>query len=1466
MFPSLVPSSNIESSLAPFDPIIQDWFRDAFGEPTDIQDKAWKLISENEHALISAATGSGKTLAAFLWALNQLIVGEWEPGLTRVIYISPLKALNNDIRRNLLEPLAALEARFQANGLEWPDIRVLTRSGDTEQNERRKMLRHPPEILITTPESLNLMLASKDGQRALLGVKSLILDEIHSVVSSKRGVYLMTAVERLTHLNGEFQRIALSATVRPMDTVAEFVGGLRREGEIFRPRNVKQAKSSVKKEYAIEVRFPEDADEDISDDDFWRPIVLQLKEIVAANQSTLIFVNSRALCEKITFKINQSEPSPIAYSHHGSLSKEIRFAVEQRLKNGELKAIVATNSLEMGIDIGALDRVIMVQCPGVVSSAVQKVGRAGHQVGAVSQATLFPSHSRDFLEAAVLSQAIRDRDIEPVRPVENPLDVLAQVIVSMLGSGPWDIDELYLVIRSSYPYRTLQREPFDLVLNMLAGRYEASRLRELKPRISINRSENTVTARKGALLAYYFSGGVIPDRGYFHLRLEGPGSRIGELDEEFVWERSIGDVFTLGAQAWRIERITYNDVFVSPGEGFGPMPPFWRSEEFNRDFHYSSRIGEFLRWADEEVEGEGFTDTLEAKLGFDNTTSKALADLLRRQKLATGSSLPHRSHILAELVDAAPGGAPGQQLILHTHWGGRVNRPFALALDGAWEERYGHRADIYVNNDCVVISASEEMPVDDVISLVSTSNVERLLRLRLEDSGFFGARFREAAGTALLITRQKAGQRLPLWLSRMRSKKLLDSVKKYSEFPIALEAWRTCLKDEFDMESLRIVLSELEHGTTDVSYIRTSVASPFASSVAWRQINDRYMYDTDDPRGGGPSGLREDLIQSVAFDDHLRPSVGQVVIDEFEKKRQRLAPGYTPTDEIELKEWLRDRIALPEAEWELLVKAVGSLAPSDSEFDEYVAVSLPIVRSSGYIYLEEEADRVKALIGTIPDPDLFSEWLSYYGPVSVNSIRSRFSLPECDLDALMDALADDRRVVIGKLVQDSNEIFACDYDNFETLLRMQRARNRPRFDPLPIALLPRFLARSSGILDLGKEEKGVAECLERLTGLSQRAAIWEEEILPARVPGYRPMMLDACLAEADIEWSGMGESCIRFVFTDERVLNWANQDGELSESERKVLEFMELREGGRFSFEELLNCLELNSEELEEALWSIVWKGKASNDSFVAVRRGLLADFSIAKATRKQNRHRESIAPSRARKGRRTRMLSATKTILYPGSWYAIPSLRDGVDAIESLERDKERVRILLDRYGVLFRELLGREPIGYRWRDLFKALRIMELSGEILSGVFFDSIPGLQFASHEAFRRLKKEWKGRPVYWLNAVDPASLCGAGLEAFKNSLPKRLPSTRLGYRGDELILEVHRKGKVLVFHADPDDPDLERLLDPIRDLLTRSFNPVQSISLETINGEDARNSPYLDLLDANFRLYRDHKRVVIEGVK
>ncbi len=477
-----------QAVLPRFHPLIAQWFAEEIGQPTDVQVQAWPKIADGEHVLITAPTGSGKTLTAFLWAINQLVTGDLRIGHTSILYVSPLKALNNDIHRNLLRPLRELKGVFEKVGQSFPDIRVLTRSGDTPQSDRRRMQRHPPEILITTPESLNLLLSSVGGRSILTNISTVILDEIHAVVGTKRGTHLITAVDRLVRLCGEFQRIALSATIRPLETIAEFVAGYTIDGDVhdprYTPRSVSIVHSKATKRYNVQVRFPQEAAADPTRESFWDPLIGDFKEVIANNQSTLLFANSRRLCERLTLKINTNEEQPIAYAHHGSLSREIRETVEAKLKAGELKAIVATSSLEMGIDIGALDEVILIQSPFSISSAIQRVGRAGHNVGEVSRGTLFPTHSRDFLDAAVLAEAILDGDIEAIKPVECPFDVLAQVIISMVAMEVWDIDELYVQMKTSYPYRHLRRKEFDQVLNMLAGRYADSRIRELKPRVS----------------------------------------------------------------------------------------------------------------------------------------------------------------------------------------------------------------------------------------------------------------------------------------------------------------------------------------------------------------------------------------------------------------------------------------------------------------------------------------------------------------------------------------------------------------------------------------------------------------------------------------------------------------------------------------------------------------------------------------------------------------------------------------------------------------------------------------------------------------------------------------------------------------------------------------------------------------------------------------------------------------------
>ena len=662
-----------QNVLTQFHPLVARWFEEQVGQPTDLQQQAWSKIAAREHLLITAPTGAGKTLAAFLLALNQLIIEQWPIGHTHVLYVSPLRALNYDIQRNLLSPLIELKQIFREAEEAFPDIRVLTRSGDTAQSDRRQMLRHPPEILITTPESLNLLLSSKGGRSILTNISIVILDEIHAVYGTKRGVYLMTAVDRLVHLSGEFQRVALSATIQPMEKVAEFVGGFRLEGgpgdPRYVPRPVSIVASNAKKQYDLRVRFPREATEKEGSSSVWEPLVDELKKIIAKNGSTLIFVNSRRLCEMLTLMINEEKEEPLAYAHHGSLSLEIRSEVERRLKAGELRAIVATNSLELGIDIGSLDEVVLIQSPFSISSAVQRVGRSGHQVNQLSHGILFPAHPKDVIEAAVLAPAILNHDIELSKTVLCPLDVLSQVIVSMVGVETWDIDHLFAHLKANYSYRYLNRGQFDLVLNTLAGRYAESRVRELKPLISIDRLDNTVIGRRGALQTLYLSGGVIPDRGYFHLRHQETNARIGELDEEFVWEASVGDTFTLGTQNWQIHRITHNDVFVLPGNPKAVAAPFWKAEENDRDFHFSELISRFLEETDGQLENPSFAESLQTRNCMEPEAAAKLIDFLKRQKEATGCPLPHRPPSCRRIRQCRTGWNPSDS---HSH---NVGRP-----------------------------------------------------------------------------------------------------------------------------------------------------------------------------------------------------------------------------------------------------------------------------------------------------------------------------------------------------------------------------------------------------------------------------------------------------------------------------------------------------------------------------------------------------------------------------------------------------------------------------------------------------------------------------------------------------------------------------------------------------------------------------------------------------------------------
>jgi ATP-dependent Lhr-like helicase len=1478
--------NNRNDPLSLFHPIIRKWFAEKVGVPTRIQSQAWPEIVLGRHVLVTAPTGSGKTLTAFLWAINQLVTGAWVPGRTRVLYVSPLKALNNDIRRNLAHPLEELRSYFSKAGEEFPPIDLLTRSGDTPAEERRRMRRRPPEILITTPESLNLLLSSRSGQEMLTGIATVILDEIHAVVGTKRGTHLITAVDRLVRLSGEFQRLALSATVKPLSIVAEFIGGSILKGAgsagYYEKRKVAVIKSKDKKRYAIEVRFPADVREQPVDASRWPVLAEAFREVIRTHRSVLLFANSRRIAEKVTRLINEGRTGELAYAHHGSLSREIRLAVEQRLKNGELKAIVATSSLELGIDIGDLDLVVLIQTPPAISAAIQRIGRSGHQVDGVSRGLLYPTHGFDFLTAAVIAGSLRDQDIESIRPVEGPLDVLAQVILSLTGLEKWDRDELFSFIKTSYPYRRLSRRQFDLVLEMLAGRYAETRLRELKPRLFLDKLDNTVQGREGVLRLLYLSGGTIPDRGYYDLRVANSRAKIGELDEEFVWERSIGDTFTLGAQVWRIQRVTHNDVEVLAAEVKPGIFPFWKAEDLNRDFHFSEKILLLLERFQARPDVSFWKEELRRKYFLEEGAADELIGFLKKQQQVTRTALPHRHHLLIEHFQDPLNTADGRQVILHTLWGGKINRPFSLALQAAWEEKTRSHLEIIQNNDGLLVLLPQGYSPGDVLTLVTPENLERLLRRTLEQSGFFGAKFRENAGRALLLPRGDFKKRLPLWLNRLRSKALLEAVRVYPDFPILLETWRTCLQDEFDLDHLKQLLDEIRDGRIKITEATTTAASPFADGLIYRQTN-AYMYADDSPRSGKASELSRELLQEVLFSQHLRPRLSRELIAALEEKLKRTAPGYAPRSAADLLDWIKERVLIPAPDWQDLRKAMDR--DHGSSTDDRIAsirekiVSLRLPGASlDLIGAVENLGRITKAFQVRPeeltirdafsggpltgraalwvkavfrkssskkaDPeendlsDLFRQWLSFYGPVRKSSLKEVLGLEDTRLNDLLAGLAEAQDAVLDQLTEQAPEVEICDRENLEILLRMARRSRRPSFQALGLDRLPLFLAAWQGLTKPGQSPDDLQAALDQLFGFPAAADAWEKQFLPARLSPYYGAWLDSPIRSGPLLWYGCGHRKISLAFSDdlELFLDHGRRDAgsKTADARDGADEIARLlpREIGRYTFLDILQHSKMDSRALTGKLWDLVWQGRISNDAFATLRQGVVTDFAPFPF------QREGTRPSRSDYNRwaSTRPLS--------GNWFALDLEGIEKDPIAEAELVKDRVRQLFKRYGLLFRELVAGELPLLQWARVFKALRLMELSGEILSGHFFEGIPGLQFISPEAFRFLNEAQSEGPVYWLNAADPASLCGIKLEALKGLLPSRIPSTHLVYHGTRLVVISRRNGGSLEILATPVDPGLRDYLAFFRVLLTREFSPEKIILVETINGKPALASEYV----------------------
>ncbi len=1468
---------------AHFHPLVADWFRAHVGQPTDIQAQAWSRIVAGENVLAVAPTGSGKTLTAFLSAIDALATGKWPMGRTSVVYVSPLKALGNDVRRNLLVPLAGLRRAFETAGEKFPPLRAEIRSGDTPSEERRRMLRQPPEILITTPESLNLLLSSRGGRSMLPGVRLVILDEIHAVAGTKRGVFLLSAVERLALLAGEFQRVALSATVSPLDTVAAMVGGFVRDGDpsdpALRPRPVAVVRSEAEKRLDVRVNYPQWPDRNDPKASLLSVLAADIRERIRRNHSTLVFVNSRKLCEKLARLINGGDEANgeiLAYAHHGSLSKELRAAVEARLKAGELRAVVATHSLELGIDIGAVDEVLLVECPPTVSSAVQRIGRAGHGVGQVSRAQFLPTSEKDLLEAAVMARAAVARHIEPLRPVLAPLDVLAQTMVAMLGVEDWDVDALYGAVRMAWPYRELSRTAFDLTLAMLAGRYAATRIRELAPLVAVDALAGTASARKGALLRLYASGGVIADRGYYALRRQDTGAKLGELDEVFVWEARIGQVFAFGAQNWRIERITDADVYASPAPVGAVPAPFWLGEARSRDRHFSGLVAAFLEEADARLEDPAFRRELESDYFLAPEAADTLLDFLRRQKEATGASLPHARHMLLEVTSTGPGGAPGNQVILHAPLGLAVTAPLALALDGAYEAKFGERAPVFAGNDCVAVTLPREVEPEALLAILPARDVEALLRSRLEGSGSFGAAFREAAGRALLLPRESFGKRQPLWITRLRARKLLAAVAGQGDFPMVLEAWRTCLADVFDLAALQDFLADVASGAVRVSVAHTRVQSPFAADLVWRHVNE-YMYLTDEGTAPGATGVRPDLVAEVARGPG-RPAVPLAVVEAFTQKRQRLHPGYAPSSAAELLEYVKERVVIPEAEWRAVTEAVfRDHGLSRTDLETALAAKLAVLTPPGpgaplMAALERAGQAALALYGDIGiarplaatghlprqpalaadevaalRETLLTEWLSFYGPLSLEGMAGLLGLDADALARVAEDLEANGKWVSGELVAGRAERLWCDTANIETLLRLARAARRPALAALPPEKMPYFLAIWQGLARPAQDAPALADRLERLAYLPLPAGLWERDILPARCLAYDPSWLDAALAETGLAWYGAGPKRVLFARPEDLDLAGfvprAGEGGLFPDSR------------ARYDFSALLEMTGLSPQALAETLWRLAWKGQAACDSLAVLRRGVATDFTPEPAFTERAYHGRRLM-RRTAPGRFAAALPAG------GAWYApkVPPPPDDPLDLEELAMD--RARLLLARYGVVHRDILARESPAFAWAGVFRALRRMELSGEVAAGEFFAGLSGPQFASPEALRLLASGLSGQDAWWCAGLDPVAAWGFYAPGQGAPLPRKTSGAYAAFVGDRPVLAVAAGGKRLAVAIPPDDPGLAQALSPLVHMLSRRVAPESRLVVESINDRPAGESPYLPALRLAFEVVRERRGVAL----
>jgi ATP-dependent Lhr-like helicase len=1409
-------------ALAPFSPETRAWFEGAFQAPTPAQELGWPAIAEGGHVLIQAPTGSGKTLAAFLYGIDRLTPSPGQ-GL-RLLYVSPLKALNYDVERNLRGPLAGLRS----------DLRVAVRTGDTPQKERTAMTRTPPDILITTPESLFLILTSQ-ARETLRGVETLILDEVHAVAGTKRGAHLALSVERLERLAaGPVQRIGLSATQRPLEEIGRFVSGGRAirlvdagrtkelDLEVVVPlEDMRELGSTRSLSYPAPADGQEmDAGTEIGSQSIWPSIYPAILRLVEQHRSTIVFVNNRRLAERLALRLNELAERELARAHHGSLAREQRVQVEELLKKGEIPCLVATSSLELGIDMGAVDLVVQVESPKSVARGLQRVGRAGHELHAVSKGRIFPKFRADLLESAVVARRMREGAIEETVIPRNPLDVLAQQVVAIVADSEIAVDELHDLVRSAYPFADLSRVQLENVLDMLAGRYPSDEFAELRPRIVWDRTGGVIRGRPGVRRLAVTNAGTIPDRGLFGVHLVDGGGRVGELDEEMVYEARAGQTFLLGASTWRIEEITRDRVLVSPAPGVPGAVPFWKGEGVGRPYELGAAIGAATREVTALTPPKAL-ERLRGEYALDELAANNLLAFLREQESATGAVPSDRTIVIERFRDEIG----DWRVCILTPFGGRVHAPWGMALAGRLRESLGLEVQSIWSDDGIALHLPDaDAPPATSELLLSPEDVEELVIAEVGQTALFGSRFRENAARALLIPRRRPGQRTPLWQQRLKAQSLLQVARKYGSFPVVLETYRECLQDVFDLPALKRLLAGIASRQIDVVDVETPSASVFSASLLFDYVAT-YMYEDDTP----PAERR---AQALSLDrDLLRELLGQ------EELRELIDPGALAEVERQLRGAPRDPDELHD---QLILR--GDLR--SDEYDQELADSLVrqrralLVRVAGEerLIAAEDAGRYRDAVGAMPPggvPETFLEGgsdslrqlvLRYArgrGPFTTVEASTRFGL---DVAPVLRELEATDLLVRGELRPGGSEREWCDPDVLRRLRRASLAALRKEVEPVEQSVLGRFLPSWQGI----DRRASLREALVPLQGLALPVPLWESEVLPRRVPDYHPAQLDQLCATGEVVWVGAGLDRVAVYFREDapvlgRLPGAPAPDGEAHESIRDALR------GGALFWFDLLGETRLDSEEALPALWDLVWAGETTNDAWTPLRAG-----------------RRYQAPRSERRPRRFSRQRAAAVTATQGRW----SLTDRLFAGSEPDR-RALAELLLERHGIVTRDAVRGEGIPGGYGAVYSELRALETLGLCRRGYFVEGLGGAQFALGGAVERLRelrpKEGEEPEAFVLPAADPAQPYGAALAWPRRAGARaaRVAGAYVVLIGGEAALFVERGGRTLVPLRDPDESWLRPALAALVAHARRTG--VKRLAVERFDGEPVTETDAMALL-------------------